>query len=104
MNRIKKNDIAMIMAGDDAGKTGKVLRLVTKKNQIVIEGANLIYKHVRRSQQNPQGGRIQKEAPINLSNVLPYCQKCDRGVKVKMDVNEGRKQRVCRICSTPFAD
>jgi large subunit ribosomal protein L24 len=98
MLRLKKNDVAMVMAGEDAGKTGKVLRLVPKSNRIVVEGVNLAYKHVRRSQQNPQGGRIQKEAPIDISNVLPYCEKCETGVKVRFEVKDGVKRRVCKKC------
>lgn len=103
MNRIKKNDMAIVIAGNDSGKTGKVLRLVSKGNKIVVEGVNLVHKHVRRSQQNPQGGRIQKEAPIDNSNVMPYCEKCERGVKVTFKIEDGKKQRVCRSCSTPMA-
>lgn len=102
MNRIKKNDVAMVIAGDDAGKTGKVLSVISGSNKIVIEGINLVYKHVRRSQQNPQGGRIQKEAPMHISNVLPYCEKCDKGVRVKFETVNGKKTRVCKICSSPL--
>ncbi|MHC4942481.1 MAG: 50S ribosomal protein L24 [Planctomycetota bacterium] len=103
MKRIKRNDLAMVIAGNDAGKTGKVLRLIPKDKKIVVEGINLVYKHVRRSQQNPQGGRIQKEAPINASNVMPYCEKCEKGVRVRFEIEKETKRRVCRICGTPFA-
>jgi large subunit ribosomal protein L24 len=92
-----------VITGDDAGKTGKVLRVNAKKNRIVVEGINLVYKHVRRSQQNPEGGRIQKEAPVNLSNVMPYCEKCEKGVKVKIEIKDGRKRRLCKVCSSPMA-
>jgi large subunit ribosomal protein L24 len=102
MNRLKKNDVAVVISGEDTGKSGKVLRIHHAKNQVVVEGVNLVYKHVRRSQQNPQGGRVQKEAPIALSNVMPYCEKCERGVKVKIEVKDGMKRRVCRSCSVPL--
>ena len=102
MKRIKRTDVAMVIAGDDAGKTGKVLRVIPDANKIVIEGVNLVYKHVRRSQQNPQGGRIQKEAPLQISNVLPYCEKCEKGVKVKFETIKAKKTRVCKVCSSPF--
>ena len=103
MRRIMKNDTAMVITGDDTGKTGKVLRVNLKKNQIVVEGVNLVYKHVRRSQQNPEGGRIQKEAPFNLSNALPYCEKCEKGVKIRIESSDGKKRRLCKTCSAPFA-
>lgn len=102
MRRLKRNDVVKVVAGDDAGKTGKVLRIDEDKNRITVEGVNLIFKHVRRSQQNPQGGRIQREAPINLSNVQPYCEKCDKGVRVRVENKDGNKQRVCCACSTPL--
>lgn len=102
MNRMKRNDVAMVVTGNDSGKTGKVLRLVAGSDMIVIEGINLVYKHVRRSQQNPQGGRIQKEAPIHISNVLPYCEKCEKGVRIKFEVVDGKKKRVCKSCSAPM--
>jgi large subunit ribosomal protein L24 len=102
MKRIQKNDMAVVIAGNDAGKTGKVLRLIPKDKKIVVEGINLVYKHVRRSQQNPQGGRIQKEAPISASNVMPFCEKCDKGVKVRYEVEKDEKRRVCRTCGSPL--
>jgi len=102
MNRLKKNETAIVIAGEDAGKTGKVLRL-TDDSRVVVEGVNMIYKHVRRSQQNPQGGRIQKEAPIHVSNVMPYCEKCEKGVRVKFEIQDGKKRRLCRSCSSPLA-
>jgi len=102
MNRIKKNDTAVVIAGEDAGKTGKVLRVIPDRGKIVVEGVNLIYKHVRRSQQNPQGGRIQKEAPIDASNALLFCEKCQRGVRVRFEVRDGVKRRVCKRCGNPF--
>ncbi len=101
MNRIKVNDTAMVIAGNDAGRTGKVLRILPDKNKIVLEGIKLGYKHVRKSQQNPQGGRIEKEAPVALSNVLPYCEKCEKGIKVKIVVTKnGAKRRACKACDT----
>lgn len=102
MMRIKANDTAMVITGNDAGKTGKVLRILHGRNKIVVEGVNMVYKHVRRSQQNPQGGRIQKEAPIALSNVLPYCEKCEKGVRVRFEVKGDVKQRICKHCGTKF--
>ncbi|MGH7179362.1 MAG: 50S ribosomal protein L24, partial [Tepidisphaeraceae bacterium] len=67
---IKSGDVVMVTTGADRGKTGRVLRIITAKNRVVVEGINRVWKHVRPSQRHPQGGRIQKDAPIHLSNVM----------------------------------
>ena len=74
--RIRKNDIVQIVTGEEKGKTGKVLSIVD--DRILVEGVNFIWKHLRRSQQHPHGARIQKEAPIHLSNVRVLCQSCNK--------------------------
>jgi len=102
MRRIKKNDLVIVKAGVDSGKTGKVLRVIDDKNRVVVEGVSLVYKHVRRSQQNPQGGRIKRENAIDLSNVMPFCEKCQKGVRVRFAVKDDVKQRVCSVCSETF--
>ena len=71
---VRKNDTVQVIAGDDAGKKGKVLNIMTKNKRVVVEGINYIQKHVKRSEKNPQGGRMQKEAPMSLSNVLVICK------------------------------
>ena len=88
--------------GVPSSKPGSCTWQSVSEDKIVVEGVNLAYKHVRRSQQNPQGGRIQKEAAIALSNVLPYCEKCERGVKVRVEIKDGIKERICKSCSTPL--
>ena len=97
--RVKKDDVVMVISGDHKGATGKVLRIDYDKQRILVEGVNMVYRHVRRSQQNPQGGRIQKEAPIHISNVMPLDPKTGRGARVRFEVkrdNEGNlvKQRI----------
>ena len=91
---IKSGDTVIVISGADKGKTGKVLRIVTGKDRVVVEGVNRVWKHVRPNQRNPQGGRIQKDAPIHLSNVMPLDPTTGKGTRVKFaDVN-GRKHRV----------
>ena len=75
---IRANDIVEVIAGDDRGTRAKVLRVDGAAGKLVVEGVNRVYKHVRRSQQNPRGGRLSKEMPIRLSNVLAVCQSCAR--------------------------
>ena len=80
--RIRKDDLVIVVTGDHRGQRGKVLRVIGEKNRVLVEGVNMVYRHVRKSQRNPQGGRIQKEAPIHLSNVLPVDSKTGHGSRV----------------------
>ena len=92
--RIKAGDVVMVTAGADRGKTGRVLRVITEKDRVVVEGINRVWKHVRPSQRNPQGGRIQKDAPIHVSNVMPLDPTSGKGTRVKFQERDGRKHRV----------
>jgi large subunit ribosomal protein L24 len=98
--KIRANDQVVILTGDDKGPgPRKVKEVVTSTGKIIVEGVNLVYKHLRPSKQNPQGGRLSKEMPIAASNVLLYCPSCDRGVRVGMRFTEsGQKQRYCKKC------
>jgi large subunit ribosomal protein L24 len=92
---VKKNDTVEIIAGDHKGATGRVLRVIPRKNLVVVQGLNIAKKHVRPSRKNPQGGRISIEQPIHISNVLPVNTKSSRGGKVRYRLNkDGRKKRV----------
>ena len=91
---IKTGDQVMIITGADKGQTGKVLRILTAKNRVVVEGVNRVWKHVRPSQRHPSGGRIQMDAPIHLSNVLPLDPSTGKGTRVRMELREGKKHRV----------
>lgn len=71
--RIKKGDYVQVISGVDKGKRGRILKVYPKKNKVLVEGINYIYKHLRKSQDSPKGGRVQKEAPIQISNVMLYC-------------------------------
>ncbi len=92
---IKTGDTVVVIAGRDKGKTGRVLRILADKERVVVEGVNRVWKHVRPSQRNPQGGRIQKDAPIHISNVMPSDPgAASRGTRVRMQVIDGQKHRV----------
>jgi len=84
----------MVITGADKGKTGRVLRVLTGRDRVVVEGINRVWKHVRPSQRNPQGGRIQKDAPIHLSNVMPLDPTTGKGTRVKFELKDGVKHRV----------
>jgi len=93
---IKSGDTVMVIAGADKGKTGRVLRVLTGRDRVVVEGVNRVWKHVRPSQRYPQGGRIQKDAPIHISNVLPLDPNTGKGVRVKFKSEGSSKTRVTK--------
>src|SRR5438876_12459828 len=101
---IHKGDIVEIITGDDAGgpkarTTGRVLRVLPEEHKVVVEGINRVYKHMKPSRRNAQGGRLSKEMPIAISNVLLYCSTCRRGVRIGRRYGaDGRKERYCKKC------
>ena len=97
---IKSGDQVMVITGADKGKTGRVLRVLQDRDRVVVEGINRVWKHVRPSQRNPQGGRIQKDAPIHLSNVMPLDPSTGKGTRVKFEERDGRKHRIAVASGT----
>lgn len=102
---VRKGDQVEVITGDDAGSGkartfARVLRVLPDEGKVVVEGINRVYKHLRPSKQNPQGGRLSKEMPIDVSNVLLYCSTCSRGVRTgKRYTDDGRKEVFCKKCS-----
>lgn len=97
--RIKKDDTVMVIAGRERGKTGKVLRVLPKKGRVLIERMHLVKRHSK--PRGPRGaqGIIEKEAAIDLSNVMPMCDKCNRPIRIgKRRLEDGRQVRVCKRC------
>ena len=94
---VKKDDMVEVITGDYKGTTGKVLRVMTDVNKVVVQGVNLAKKHVRPSRRNPSGGRINIEQPIHVSNVLPVNPKTGKGARVHYVVaDDGSKKRVAK--------
>jgi len=83
MARIVKGDRVLVIAGNDRGKTGKVLKVFPGRDRVIVEGVNFIKRHTRPSQSNPQGGIVEREAPIHVSNVMPYDSKAGSGTRVR---------------------
>lgn len=97
--KVKTNDIVVVTSGKEKGKKGRVLKVFPADSKVIVEKINFIKRHSRPSQKQRQGGIIEKEGCINLSNVMVYCKKCDRGTKVgHVVLEDGRKQRFCRRC------
>ena len=99
--RIKLDDMVEVITGDDRGQRGRVLAVDHKSGKLIVEGINLVYKHVRRSQRNPQGGRLSKEMPVRVSNVMLVCEKCNAATRVgRRYEKDGSKARYCKKCGT----
>lgn len=96
---IRVDDTVEVLTGDDQGTRSRVLRVDREAQKVVVEGVNRVYKHVRRSQKNPQGGRLSKEMPVSWSNVIVVCPACGKparqGSRLRPD---GSKVRYCRKC------
>lgn len=92
---IRKGDMVQIIAGDENGAVGKVLHVYPGENKVIVQGHNLAKKHVRPSRKNPQGGRINVEQPIHISNVLPMNTKANKGTRVRyLQTEDGGKKRL----------
>ncbi len=104
---IKKNDTVKVIAGNYKGKIGKVLKVFPEKERVLVEGVNIVKKHVRKSSKYPQGGIIEMEAPIHVSNVMLICPRCGEATRVghaRLVSADGKKSkmRVCKKCSEMF--
>lgn len=108
MQRVKKDDLVRVVAGKDRGKDGRVLKVMPDKDKVVVEGRNMVTKHVRpqTSAVNPDGGRVRMEAPMHVSNVMPICPGCDEAVRIGYELtdpdDQRTKTRVCRKCGEQF--
>ena len=106
--KVRKNDTVIVISGNSRGKTGKVLKLFPGKNRVIVEGVNIVKRHTKPSQRNPQGGIVQKEAPIHVSNVMVIDPKSGKPTRVGgasvIDPATGRKKhvRVARVSGEMF--
>ena len=97
---VKKNDMVKIIAGKEQGKSGKVLRVFPEKGRVVVESLNLIKRHTRPNQLNPEGGIVEKEAPLSISNVMLICGSCNQATRTGIRLLEdGSKTRYCKKCN-----
>jgi large subunit ribosomal protein L24 len=97
--KIRKDDTVVIIAGKDRGKKGKVRRALPNEDRVIVEGLNMIKRHSRASRATRQGGIIELEAPIRVSNVMLMCNKCGNPTRVNFRfLDDGNKVRVCNSC------
>ncbi len=96
---IKQGDMVTVTTGKEIGKSGKVLKIIEKKDRVIVEKINMFKKHVRPDRQQPHGGIIEREGSMHISNVQPVCTKCTQSTRVGRRVLEdGKKVRFCKRC------
>ena len=95
--KIKKNDIVQILLGKDRGKTGKILRVFPKKEKALVEGVNLVKRHIKKMGER-EGGILDIAKPVNISNVAIVCPNCKKPTRVGYKIEGNTKMRVCRKC------
>lgn len=101
--RVRKGDTVVVIAGKDRGKSGKVLHVYPLTLKVMVEKINMIKRHTKPNQQNRQGGILEREAPIHLSNVMVYCPACQKPVRVgSKTLADGTRTRVCKQCDQPI--
>ncbi|HAZ37182.1 MAG TPA: 50S ribosomal protein L24 [Clostridiaceae bacterium] len=100
---VKRGDTVVVLTGKDKDKKGEVLKVFPKKNRVIVKNVNMVTKHVKPSMANKEGGIVHQEAPINASNVMLYCTKCNKPTRIAHKIlADGSKVRVCKHCNETF--
>ena len=100
---VRKGDTIVVIAGKEKGKRGRILRVATDKERVVVERVNMVKRHTKPTQQNPRGGILEKEGSIEASNLALWCGKCAAGRRCRVEIKEGqKKRRVCAKCGSVF--
>jgi large subunit ribosomal protein L24 len=100
---VRKGDTVIVVAGKEKGKRGRVLRLLTKKDRVLVERVMMVKRHTKPSQKHPHGGIVEKEGSIQISNVRLYCSKCEAPRRIGIQMrDDGKKHRVCKKCGEVF--
>lgn len=101
--KVRKGDTVKVLVGEHAGQTGVVLKVDNETGSVLVQGVNLVWKHMRRSVRNPRGARIEKEAPMPICKVMVVCPNCSKPTRVGFARGkDGRKMRLCRHCKKTF--
>ncbi len=103
MRKLRKGDQVKVISGNERGKEGEILLVLTDKDRVLVRGVNFLKRHQRPSARQREGGIIEREGPIHISNVMVICPECDRPARVGFQRNEdGEKMRLCRKCKEMF--
>lgn len=96
---VRKGDTVLVTTGKDKGKKGKIISVDPDKSRVIIDGINIVKRHTRPTQKMPQGGIIEKPAPVHSSNVMLFCTKCNSPTRIeKKFLDDGKKVRICKKC------
>lgn len=95
---LKKSDLVVVISGRDKGKKGKIQKFLPEKGRALVEKLNLVKRHAKPTKENPQGGIVDKEASIHVSNLMFYCDACGKGVRLGASQKDKKKIRICRKC------
>ena len=95
---IKKNDTVIVLAGEDKGKTGKVLQVAPSEGKVIVEGCNMVTKHVKAKRQGQLSGIVKAEGALYACKVMPVCPKCKKATRVGNEIKNDKKVRVCKHC------
>jgi large subunit ribosomal protein L24 len=99
MSTFRRNDQVIVIAGDDRGKSGRLLKVIRATSRVIVEKVNFMKRHTRARGPGQQGGVIEREAPIHVSNVMHFCAKCQAGVRITMKASsDGKRERYCVRC------
>jgi len=97
---LKKNDVVMVVAGKEKGKSGRLLRLFPKNSRALVEKVNMVKRHQKPTANNRQGGIVEKESSIHISNIMLYCSKCSKPARIARKESSKGKVRVCKKCGS----
>jgi len=99
MARLQKNDTVVVTTGKNKGKKGKILRVLPQRSRVLVEGVNIIKKHMRPTRDNPKGGIVEMERSVNVSNVMLVCPRCSKRTRIGYKfLTDGTKKRSCKKC------
>lgn len=105
MERLRKGDQVVVIAGKDKGKKGEIIQSLSSSDKLLVKGLNLVKKSVKKSKEKPNGGFVEVEAPIHASNAMLVCPKCGKGVRVGVKIGKnGEKVRICKKCDHKFEE
>jgi large subunit ribosomal protein L24 len=96
--KIKTGDTVKVIAGKDRGKDGKVMKAYTRAKKVLIDNINMFKKHVKKTEQTPEGGLISVPRPLEISNVMLLCPKCKKPSRIGYRITDGKKERFCKSC------
>jgi len=99
MPQFRRNDQVIVIAGDDRGKSGRILKVLLDQDRLIVEKVNFVKRHTKPRGQSRQGGILEKEAPVHFSNVMHLCPKCQVGRRVTVkEASDGKRERYCAHC------